>query len=181
MRIRQPRIGIALVSAALLTTGATSTMFAAQAQAQGPTCYSVCPPRVDLKVTFRVLHVGAEEIEDFSVRVGPDVIGSRNTPTGTVTIKADSTVLCTITLVNGRGSCSPSASALPAGNYEVVASYSGDSNFSPASSLPQELRIVGGGGPGGGGGFPGGFGTLLSFFVSLFSRFFGFAGLFGSA
>ncbi len=113
MRVMRPRIGFALISAALVATGATSTMFAAQAHAQSPTCYSTCPPEVDLKESFHVLHVGAEEIEDFFVKVGPDVIGAENTPTGTVLIEAGSTVLCTIVLHNGRGSCSPGANALP--------------------------------------------------------------------
>jgi hypothetical protein len=181
MQIMRPRIGFAIVSATLVAMGATGTMFAAQAQAQSPTCYSTCPPQVDLKETFHVLHVGAEEIEVFSVRVGPGVIGADNTPTGTVAIEAGSTVLCTIILFRGRGSCSPGADALPAGHYEVVANYSGDSSFSPAQSRPRQLEVIGrrGGFPGGGGflaagGFPGsgGFGGLLSF-LSLFSRFFG--------
>src|ERR1022692_4757468 len=126
MRIMQPRIGFALVGAALLATGVTSMAMAAPNQAAQPTCYSTCPTNVDLKETFHVLHVGAEEIEDFSVRVGPDVIGATSAPTGTVTIKTGSTVLCTIILVKGRGSCSPPANALPAGHDEVVAYYNGD-------------------------------------------------------
>ena len=142
MRIMQPRIGFALVGAALLATGVTSMAVAAQNQAAQPTCYSTCPPNVDLKQTFHVLHVGAEEIEDFSVSVRPDVIGATITPTGTVTIKAGSTVLCTITLVNGRGSCSPPANALPAGHYVVVAYYSGDGTYSPAQSRPRQLEVI---------------------------------------
>ena len=149
MRIMEPRTGFALVGAALLATGVTSMAMAAQNQAAQPTCYSTCPPNVDLKETFHVLHVGGEEIEDFSVRVGPDVIGATNAPTGTVTIKAGSTVLCTIILVKGQGSCSPSANALPAGHDEVVAYYSGDSTYSPAQSRPRQLEVIGV--PGGGG------------------------------
>ena len=149
MRIMQPRTGFALAGAALLATGVTSMAFGAQNQADQPVCYSTCPPQVDLKETFHVLHVGAEQIEDFSVRVGPAVIGATNAPTGTVTIKTGSTVLCTITLVRGRGSCSPSASALPAGHYVVVAYYSGDSTYSPAQSHPRQLQIIRT--PGGGG------------------------------
>ena len=165
MRIMQPRIGFAIVSAALAAVGATSTMFAAQAQAApapAPTCYSTCPPQVTLKETFHVLRVGAEEIEGFYVRVGPDVIGAGTTPTGTVTIKAGPTVLCTIILVHGHGACRPGANALPAGHYVVVAYYSGDSNYSPSQSRPQQLEIIGRGGFGFGGGFP----FLSGFFSS---------------
>jgi len=139
----QPRTGFALVGAALLVTGATSMAVAAQNQAAQPVCYSTCPANVDLKETFHVLHVGAEEIEDFSVRVTPDVVGATNVPTGTVTIKAGSTVLCTITLVNGHGSCSPPANALPAGHYVVVAYYGGDGTYSPAQSHPRQLEVIG--------------------------------------
>ena len=146
MRIMQPRIGFALVGAALLATGVTSMAVAAQNQAAQPVCYSTCPSNVDLKASFHVLHVGAEEIENFSVRVGPGVIGATASPTGTVTIKAGSTVLCTITLTTasrGRGSCSPSANALPAGHHVVIAYYSGDSTYSPAQSHPRQLEIIG--------------------------------------
>ena len=181
MRIMQPRIGFALVGAALLATGATSMAVAAQTQAQQPACYSTCPPEVELGESFHVLHVGAEEIERFFVRVEPGVVGAEATPTGSVTIKAGSTVLCTIILVHGRGSCSPSASALPAGHDEVVAYYSGDSTYSPAQSHPRQLQIIGrrgrfGGGGGGGGGIPGGFGSLLSFLINFFRNFLGFFG-----
>jgi hypothetical protein len=145
MRMIQPRTGFALVGAALLATGVTSMAVAAQNQAAQPVCYSTCPPIVDLKESFHVLHVGAEEIENFSVKVGPSVIGATASPTGTVTIKTGSTVLCTITLTTasrGRGSCSPSANALPAGHYVVIAYYSGDSTYSPAQSRPRQLEII---------------------------------------
>src|ERR1700757_3183016 len=105
MRITRPRIGVAIVSAAVAAIGTTGTMFAAQAHAQAPTCYSTCPPRVTLHETFHVLHPGSEEIEDFSVRVGSSFIGSGSPPTGTVTVETTTgTVLCTIILVHGRGS-----------------------------------------------------------------------------
>ena len=145
MRMIQPRTGFALVGAVLLATGVTSMAVAAQNQAAQPVCYSTCPPNVDLKLSFHVLHVGAEEIENFSVRVGPGFVGATASPTGTVTIKTGSTVLCTITLTSasrGRGSCSPSASVLPAGHYVVIAYYGGDSMYSPAQSRPRQLQIV---------------------------------------
>jgi hypothetical protein len=143
MRITQPRIGFALIGAALLAAGVTSMATAAPNQAAQPNCYSTCRPTVHLKETFHVLRVGAEEIEDFSVRVGPDFIGAANAPTGTVTIRAGSTVLCTITLVDGHGSCSPSANALPAGHDVVEAYYSGGGTYSPAQSRPEQLEVIG--------------------------------------
>ena len=189
MRIMQPRIGVAIVSASLLATGATSTMFAAQAHAQAPTCYSTCPPVVDLHETFRVLSYGSEEIETFSVRVRSGVIGAETKPTGTVEIRVGSTVVCTIVLADGDGSCSPSDDALPPGDDAVVAYYLGDSNYAPSQSRPDVVDVVGGVGQGNGhhhhhhghhhGHFPGGFGFPggFSFLSFLYYLFFGGNGL----
>jgi Bacterial Ig-like domain (group 3) len=175
MRITRPRIGVAIVSAAVAAIGTTGTMFAAQAHAQAPTCYSTCPPKVTLHETFHVLHPGSEEIEDFFVTVRSSSIGG-SPPTGTVTVETTTgTVLCTIILVHGRGSCRPGPDALPDGHYRVVAHYNGDSSNSPATSRPVQLEINSGrGGRGGFPGFPGfpglggaGF-NLLSFLEELF-------------
>ena len=70
MRIMQPRTGFALVGAALLATGVTSMAVAAQNQAPAGPCYSTCPPRMKLDITPNVVHVGSEEVADFSVIVG---------------------------------------------------------------------------------------------------------------
>src|SRR5690348_11547887 len=145
MRIMQPRTGFALVAGALLVAGVTSIATAAQNQAPQTVCYSACPANVDLEESFHVLRVGAEQIEVFSVIVQPAAGGATAAPTGTVTIKAGSTVLCAITLTplaHGRGSCSPSANALPAGHYAVIAYYSGDSTYGPAQSHARQLEII---------------------------------------
>ena len=142
MSLMRPRIGFALVGAALLATGVTSMAVAAQNQAPAGPCYSTCPPDMKLDMTPNVVNFGSEEVADFSVIVGPDFIGAGLVPTGTVTVKAGSTVLCTITLVRGRGSCSPSADALPGGQtYPIEAFYNGDANFSPSHSNIRELVV----------------------------------------
>ena len=95
-----------------------------------------------LNITPNVVHVGSEEVEDFSVIVGPDFIGTGLLPTGTVTVKSGSTTLCTMVLFRGHGSCSPSASALPGGQtYPIEAFYNGDDNFSPSHSEIRELIV----------------------------------------
>ena len=143
MRIMKPRIGFALVGAALLATAVTSTVLAAvPAQAQSPTCYSTCPAQVTLTVGFQVVPFGSENLSNFSVVVTAGFLGATAIPTGTVTIKADSTVLCTIVLVEGRGSCSTSPSAVPPGTYVLVADYSGDSNYSPSQSPPRDWVVL---------------------------------------
>ena len=144
MRIMQPRTGIALVGAALLATGVTSMAVAAQNQAPAGPCYSTCPPKMKLDITPNVVNIGSEEVADFSVVVGADFIDSGLIPTGTVTVKSGSTALCTIVLnEKGRGSCSPSASALPGGQtYPIEAYYNGDDNFSPSHSEVLELEVT---------------------------------------
>ena len=58
-------------------------------------------------------------------------------PTGTVTVAAGATTLCTVTLVNGAGSCAitPATALGVAGSpYSVAATYGGDANYSGSVS-----------------------------------------------
>jgi hypothetical protein len=56
------------------------------------------------------------------------------TPSGTVDVFAGSHRLCTITLTSAAGQCSLSPAELKPGSYHVTASYSGDTNFTSAST-----------------------------------------------
>jgi hypothetical protein len=143
MQIMQPKVGIVIAGASLLATGITSMALAAPSRRPPPACYSTCPPAVQLTTSSRVLLAGLEEIERFAVSVRSGVIGAGSVPTGTVTVETGTTVLCTITLVDGRGSCSPPPNALPAGFFKVVASYSGDGTYSPAQSRPTGIEVIG--------------------------------------
>ena len=81
----------------------------------------------------------------FHVRVKARVRGTSGTPDGTVTIGYHSMVLCTIMLDSaGRGSCSPSPTALPVRNhsYPVNAVYSGNSAFSLSHSGARHVRVL---------------------------------------
>ncbi len=61
------------------------------------------------------------------------VSGSGGTPTGAVTFRAGSTLLCSAFLSAGSGTCvSPDA---PAGNDQVRATYSGDAIHAPSSAV----------------------------------------------
>lgn len=62
--------------------------------------------------------------------------------TGKVTIKAGSTVLCTINLSKGAGSCILSASKLKAGTYHLAASYGGDASYAPSASAAKPLKVA---------------------------------------
>ena len=83
---------------------------------------------------------GNESQAAFSVTVASPGSG---TPTGTVTFKQGATTLCTVTLANGTGSCTPTAAALAASGsaYTVVATYSGDTNFAAPATQNISLTV----------------------------------------
>jgi large repetitive protein len=81
---------------------------------------------------------GQEQNETLSVRVSPE---SEGTPTGTVVLSESSTVLCTIPLSSGAGSCSLSSSQLPVGTYSITAAYGGDPEFAASASAAQSLTV----------------------------------------
>jgi len=60
-------------------------------------------------------------------------------PTGTVTFKSGETTLGQGTVSNGQATLNYSFPA--PGNYSIVATYSGDSNFVPSSSLPLKQSV----------------------------------------
>jgi hypothetical protein len=88
-----------------------------------------------VKVTY-----GHEQKERLSVTVSPQYAG---TPGGVVTIKHGTTVLCKVTLSNGKGSCTLSATRLAVGVDHLFAAYAGNGNFTASSSAPKALTIVG--------------------------------------
>jgi Bacterial Ig-like domain (group 3)/FG-GAP-like repeat len=61
-----------------------------------------------------------------------------HTPTGTVTFYNSGVPLGTVPLVNNAATLTVSA-VLPAGNYNLTANYSGDTNFMPSTGLLQYL------------------------------------------
>ena len=67
----------------------------------------------------------------FSVTVTGQFAG---TPTGTVVLTTGTTTLCTATLTGAHGTCSaPSGLQLAPGDFTVVATYSGDGNFTSST------------------------------------------------
>jgi hypothetical protein len=145
MRIMQPRIGILMVSAALLAAGLSSIAFAAQSQTSAPACYGTCASSSAwLTQASTLISYGHEELQVFHVTVGPTIAG-RPAPTGTVVIKSGSTILCTIVLTARGGSCSPSPNALPPGFQTVRGYYSGDANPSVSNAKTFQVSRFGSG------------------------------------
>lgn len=78
------------------------------------------------KVTY-----GAEQSETLTVTASSAAGG---TPTGTVTVTGPTgSTPCTITLVNGTGTCTLTARQFPAGTDTLMATYGGDATYVPAS------------------------------------------------
>jgi hypothetical protein len=146
MRFVRSKIGFAVLASAFLAAGVSSVAFgAAHAGTSGSSCYSTCPSLTRLAIAGHVTTFGNEENVVFNVRVKARGHGTSGIPSGTVTIAFHSMVLCTITLDSaGRGSCSPSPTALPARkkSYPVNADYSGDSAFTLSHSGARHVRVL---------------------------------------
>jgi hypothetical protein len=82
---------------------------------------------------------GYETAERLSVVVIPQYAG---TPYGSVEIKAGKTVVCTIALKAGKGSCTLTARQLKAGTYTLTGSYTGSSNFLASTAPAVGLKIT---------------------------------------
>jgi hypothetical protein len=81
---------------------------------------------------------GREQAERVAVNVH-DVFGS--VPTGTVAIKAGSTVACTITLKAGTGSCTVPATKFGPGTVHVAAFYGGGISFGTSQSFTRTFTV----------------------------------------
>jgi uncharacterized repeat protein (TIGR03803 family) len=75
------------------------------------------------------------------VTISATATGSGATPTGTVTFMYGARTLATLPLTSGTASISPSTAGLPAGNYLLTASYSGDTNYSAAVSAGYTVTL----------------------------------------
>jgi Calx-beta domain/Bacterial Ig-like domain (group 3)/IPT/TIG domain len=93
------------------------------------------PPNVSLAVSTQYPQIGIPA--DFTATVS----ASQQTPTGTVTFSAGTTVLGTAPVNNGVAKLTAGAS-LPRGHYLVRAAYSGDSRVAPATSSAVDVYVV---------------------------------------
>jgi hypothetical protein len=81
---------------------------------------------------------GKEHAEHLTVTVSPQYSG---TPGGKVTVKSGTTVVCTITLVSGKGNCTLSARKLPKGTHTLTARYRGSADFTSSTSAKKTLTV----------------------------------------
>jgi hypothetical protein len=75
---------------------------------------------------------GGEEAEHVSFAVSPEFAGSM--PTGTVTLRDSTRILCVVRLRSARGSCGMSPAELGAGSYRLVATYNDSADFGSSAA-----------------------------------------------
>ena len=145
MRYMRAKLGFSILASAFLATGAGGAAFGAtHAGTSAPACTSSCPSLTRLSITNNVTSFGNEQNVVFNVRVKNRVLHTGLVPTGSVTLAYKGTVLCTIVLSGGMGTCSPSATALPVRNhsYPVNATYGGDSVFLGSHSGARHVLVL---------------------------------------
>jgi len=89
-------------------------------------------------------HTGAAYSAEQSLKFTARVADPAKAPlaTGRIAVTTGSRTLCTITLVHGEGTCSPTDAALPPGSYLVFANYAGSAELLPSKSSTKALVIT---------------------------------------
>jgi hypothetical protein len=96
--------------------------------------------RTALTLSAGSVTYGNEQRERITVTVSPQRSGK---PSGTVTVRTGSTVLCAFALNSaGNGSCTLSAKRLAAGKHSLVASYPGSVGYSGSGSAAKVVTVV---------------------------------------
>jgi hypothetical protein len=98
------------------------------------------PASTALTLSTTMVKLGQEQAEHLIVQVSPKFTGPA--PAGKVTIKAGTTGICTIILVQATGGCTLSASRLPPGTYSLTAAYPATSPYAGSTSPKQTLTVT---------------------------------------
>lgn len=118
-----------------------STDFSISASPKATLTVAKATSKTALKLLTAKVTYGKEGVKSLiSVTVAPEFSGS--TPTGTVTVKESTTTLCVITLSATKVSCTLSNTKLPVGNYSLVATYGGSTDFAGSASAKETLTVV---------------------------------------
>ena len=143
IRFIRTRLFFSLIAGALLAAGVASAAMAAQPQARGRQCYSVCPTRTSLALSTHVVVYRHENRVRFFVAVRPPIRGI-GVVGGTVAVRTRGMTLCTVRLFRGTGSCSPGRRALQPQRrpYNIQAFYGGSRAFGRSRSNVQPLRVI---------------------------------------
>ncbi len=134
LRVMATAAGGALAAATLVAGTAIAAPAAPQARTHSPVQTFTALTLISSQYTLG-------EEDQLPMAVGVTAINGA-TPTGTVTVATGSNVLCTVTLVNGKGTCTLTASQLPLGTYELATTYLGNSQFASSSDVLQQIQVV---------------------------------------
>ena len=115
------------------------TVYNGSTSAQQALTVTAEPTSTGLSLSTGTVKLGHEQSEHVTVTVKPAFSG---TAAGKVTITTGSTGICTITLVNGTGSCTLSASKLRPGKYTLTATYIATSRFAASTSAKKTLTVT---------------------------------------
>ena len=131
-----------LIGATLAAGGIASAVVRPGSQlAASADCYGLCRSMATLSLSRSAVFYGNEQAVKFRVNVGAGSPGT-GVPTGRVLVKTQSKVLCSLRLRRRPVSCSLAPRALRPGRYVIVASYSGNKNFKPSTSNPENLLVL---------------------------------------
>lgn len=122
----------------LTATYAGDANFTASPITLAPLVVGKAGSKTTLTVSASSAVYGHENTLRFSVKVKAQYTG---VPSGVVTLRAGTTVLCRALLSRGAGHCSPTARALRTGAHLVTAAYGGSAAFR-ASSATHRLTVV---------------------------------------
>lgn len=134
-----PATSIPAGSDDLVATYNGDTNYTVSVSAPSPVTVTKATSAASLTLSTPSVIYGQENTEDLTARVAPQFGG---TPTGTVKVTDGTTTLCTITLTSGQGSCTPSATSLPAGVRHLTATHGGDTNYAGSSSALTALTVT---------------------------------------
>lgn len=103
-------------------------------------CYGICPSVTALALAYSTITYGSEQVQTFSATVSAGT--GTGVPTAYVVVESGPTILCTMRLSGGTGTCSPGPTALAAGTHTIVANYTGDASFDSSVSSGQALTVM---------------------------------------
>jgi hypothetical protein len=133
-RLSRKRLAVGTYSLVAIYGG--SSVYLGSASAKKSLTVAKATSKTELELSSSEVTYGHEQLEVLWVTVSPQYSG---TPTGTVTISG---TLCLITLSSLTRSCTLSSKRFNVGNHDLVATYSGDTNFKGSTSAKEILTVV---------------------------------------
>jgi hypothetical protein len=133
-----PATGLPAGSAQLTAAYSGDATYAPSASPATAVAISKATTTTALSLSRSTVTYGDEAASKISVSVKGRYSG---TPRGSVTVKAGTGTICTITLSSARGACSLASARLAAKSYKISASYAGNADFLSSTTGTKTLAI----------------------------------------